>query len=174
MITFEGVVDRFAWIMVGLLGTQAALAAEPSVTSRSDGTVVGSVVLEVSPEQAMKMLQDPELAAEINPDVVALSTLSQQGDCADLQIATRGMWRPLKMKARRCRTANGYREVMVESTDFAAQEAIWTVSPHPDGALVEYSLSSEPNLPVPRALIQDNMRRSVKEMLGRFVRRILR
>lgn len=164
---------RTAFITLGLVFATSAFAAEPVVSSQSDGTVIGSVVLDVSPEKAMEMLSDPELAATINPDVVALSTISTSGDCTDLDISTRGMWRPLKMKSRRCRTKNGFSETLLESSDFNMQEATWTVSEHPDGSLLEYSLQSDVNLPVPRALIQDNMRRSVKEMLGRFVRNLL-
>ncbi|MCO4743915.1 MAG: hypothetical protein KC912_03940 [Proteobacteria bacterium] len=161
-------------LVIGSLFASSAFAAEPVVASQSDGTVVGSVVLNVTPEEAMDMLGDAELARSINPDVVSLQTLGSSGPCTDLDISTRGMWRPLKMKARRCRTTDGFRETLIESADFDAQEATWTVSEHPEGALLEYSLKSEPNLPVPRALIQDNMRKSVKEMLGRFVRKLVK
>lgn len=163
---------RFA--LIGLLLSSSAFAGDPVVASHSDGTVKGSVVLSVSPEEALAALANPEVAASINPDVVALKAVSTTGDCTDLNISTRGMWRPLKMKARRCKTSDGFHETLVSSDDFSAQEAIWTVSEHPDGALLEYSLRSEPNLPVPRALVQDNMRKSVKEMLGRFVRSLVK
>lgn len=159
---------------LGIFLASPALAAEPTVSTEADGTVRGAVVLEMSPAEAMEALADPELARSINPDVVALQRLSTAGDCTDLDISTRGMWRPLQMTARRCKTSNGFRETLLSSDDFTAQEATWTVTDHPDGALLEYTLKSEPNLPVPRALIQDNMKRSVKEMLGRFVRRVLR
>ena len=164
----------FRFVFFGMFLASSALAGEPTVSSDADGTVRGAVVLAMSPDEALSALSDPELARSINPDVVALQRLATTGACTDLDISTRGMWRPLKMKARRCETANGFRETLLESEDFAAQEATWTVTEHPEGALLEYTLKSEPNLPVPRALIQDNMRRSVKEMLGRFVRRVLR
>ncbi|TNE84108.1 MAG: hypothetical protein EP330_30810 [Deltaproteobacteria bacterium] len=159
---------------LGMFLTSSAFAADPVVSSSADGTVKGSVVLNVSPAEAMAALENPELARTINPDVVALQQLATTGDCTDLDISTRGMWRPLKMKARRCKTATGFHETLLESDDFTVQEATWTVSEHPDGALLEYTLKSEPNLPVPRSLVQDNMRRSVKEMLGRFVRNVLK
>jgi hypothetical protein len=164
----------FRYAFLGIFLASTAVAGDPTVSTDADGTVRGEVVLAMSPSEAMTALSDPELARSINPDVVALQRLATSGACTDLDIATRGMWRPLKMKARRCQTSNGFRETLLESDDFAVQEAIWTVSEHPEGALLEYTLKSEPNLPVPRALIQDNMRRSVKEMLGRFVRSVLR
>lgn len=167
-------VRRAGVLVLGCFLATSAFASEPVVSSDDQGVVNGSVVVPVSPEAAIEMLKNPELALSINPDVVSLDTLSSSGGCTDLAISTRGMWRPLKMKTRRCRTATGYTETLLESADFSSQEATWTVSEHPDGALLQYTLKSEPNLPVPRALVQDNMRKSVKQMLGTFVRNLVR
>lgn len=132
--------------MGGLSLVAAALAAPVSVeASRHVGA---------TPEAVRAALADPEAALGRNPDVRSVTVAPAEGECATVLVTTRGVTAPFTYRALRCPTTDGFREVLVESADFAVNETIWAVSAAPGGARVTLRVTTEPRLTVPEWVLR--------------------
>ena len=150
-----------------LLATSApAVAAEPVTTVAEDGTVTGVVVLPQTEAEILAFLADPTRADQLVDEVVE-SRSSPDGRCTRVSRSVKGMWNPLRYVVRRCRTPKGWSEQLVEAGDFRRHEAEWEVSTTAAGTRVRYRVHSDPNLPVPKALVRSRTRAAIDRLLRR-------
>jgi hypothetical protein len=112
------------------------------------------VTVEVSREVSAPMevvrgrIADPELA-RASPYVRAVEVAPAAGGCAEVVVWTGGPVGALSYRALRCVTADGVRERLLQSEDFAAHEASWHIAPTKAGTRVTLRLTTEPRVPVP-------------------------
>jgi hypothetical protein len=106
--------------------------------------------------------------------VYSVARVDRRDDCDELVTKTRGLFRPLRYRSRRCRTADGYRDRLVESEDFSAYETTWALREVDGGTEVTVRVHTEVNLPVPKSAVEKRSRKSVGEMLEALADKILR
>jgi hypothetical protein len=119
------------------------------------------------------LLADPVASARLIPDLISTEVLTQ-GRCQDLGLTTRGLTRPLQVRVRRCPTADGWRQDLLQSDDFTTYEVVWQIQPLESGTRVIYRIAMNVNLPVPAYLIHKGMvvnatgtLKSLKSKLGK-------
>jgi carbon monoxide dehydrogenase subunit G len=161
-------------LQLALLLPLVAFAADPQVSVDEGGHVVGTVVIPATQEQVRGVLDDPVQCAELSPDVYSVARVDRRDDCDELVTKTRGLFRPLRYRSRRCRTADGYRDRLVESEDFSAYETTWALREVDGGTEVTVRVHTEVNLPVPKSAVEKRSRKSVGEMLEALADKILR
>lgn len=156
-----------------LLGLAAvALAGNPAAFMDDAGVAHASAVVPQTEAQVRAALSDPESAALLPPEVLAVRTVAG-GACVTLGVTVKGAWDPLTFTTMRCPTAGGFKYRLLKSESITAYEAEWTLSPHPGGGTaVDYRLRTEVGLPLPRALVRRGVLESAKETVLALVRRV--
>ena len=158
--------------MFVILLAVSALAAdsEPVITTMSDGTVVGTVHVEASPDAIKEMLADPAAAVRLAPEVLsAASALAPDGRCQLLEVRTQGLWNPLKYRAKVCPTSTGYSTELVDSDSFLALNTSWTITSADGGADVEFRVKSS-IASIPDPLVRKGTERSMTQTLLALVK----
>lgn len=141
-----------------------AVATEPRVHLEPDGTLVGEVVVDASVHAVRALLDDPSFPAGRSPDVLHVESRGR-GDCRDVEIQTRGVFRPLRLLTRRCRTDSGWRESLVESESFTDYEVEWSAVSVDEGTAVTVHSLTQVDLPVPDQAVRSRERRSLLGLL---------
>ncbi len=155
-----------------LLAPFAAYAQEPVGSMDDAGVASVSVVLPQSEAEVRAALADPEVAALLPPEVLAVRTLSS-GRCVTLGVTVKGAWDPLQYTTQRCPTADGFRYKLLQSDSITAYSAEWSLAPHVGGGTeVTYRVSTEVDLPVPRALVRKNVLVSARDTVLALVRQL--
>lgn len=164
-----------ALVVLGLLFGLDARAdePEPTVQVRDDGTIIAEVLLPADEASVRAVLADPRQTASLTPDVLGARAQAAQNDCVDITRQTRGVFRALEIRSRRCPTAHGWREQLVESEDFNSYELEWELSPSNGGTRVVYRFRTEVNIAVPTSIIQSQAARSARMTLLELARRVL-
>ncbi len=151
----------------------SALAAEPTVTTQADGTVVARMEVAASAEAIRAILSDSEASVRLSADVLSVDA-ALKGKCSEMTVQTKGAWNPLEYKALRCPTANGWRTSLIESDDFSALEVEWKLDPScSDLTTVEYRVRTDVDIVAPKALVQQGVRRSARDTLKELLRKVL-
>ncbi len=150
--------------------TFAAEPSEPTVAGES--TVSTVVIIAADPATVRAALADPLSASALSGDVLDAKVLAKEGDCSLVQITTRGMTSPLVYIARRCPTADGFRETLVSTDDFDSQSTSWKLLSVAGGTQVTLQVRSEPRLPVPQRLINAAVGSSAVQTLKNLVQRV--
>lgn len=163
-----------AMILVALSATAFAGSSEPSTpTVAADDTVTTDVVVSASPAQVRSALSDPRAAATLSDGVTSVSVLGKDGPCDLVEVTCKGVTSPLVYVARRCPTADGFTETLVRSDDFDAHSAQWHLEPVAGGGTrITFELRTEPDLPLPRRIIQAAVQSSAVETVRNLVRRV--
>jgi len=159
-------------LYLALLLQLTAFAAEPRVDVDEGGQVVGTMVLPATQDRVRDVLEDPVQCAELSPEVYSVTQVGHNDDCDELVTETRGLFRPLRYRSRRCRTADGFRDHLVESEDFSAYETSWALREVDGGTEVTLRVHTEVNLPVPASVVEKRSRKSVGEMLQALAEKI--
>ncbi len=155
------------------LAAGLARAAEPSApTVAGVSTVSTDVFIAADAATVRAALADPLVASRLNGDVLDARVLGKQGDCTLMQITTRGLTTPLVYTTRRCPTADGFSESLVQTQDFDAQTSVWRLLPVSGGTQVTFEVSSQPRLPVPQRLINAAVGSSAVQTLKNLVARV--
>lgn len=150
-----------------------ALAADPAPPVVSgDSTVVTNVFIAADPATVRAALADPMVACQLSGDVLDAKVLRKEGDCSVIQMTVRGITSPLVYVAKRCPTADGFRETLLETTDFDAQASTWKLQPVNGGTQVTLQVVSEPRLPIPQRLVNSAVGTSAVQTLKNLVRRV--
>jgi hypothetical protein len=111
-------------------------------------TVEVSREVRASMEAVRGRIADPELA-RASPYVRSVEVAPAAGGCVEVVVWTGGPVGALSYRALRCLTADGVRERLLQSEDFAAHEAIWRIVPTSAGTRVTLRVTTEPRVPVP-------------------------
>jgi DNA-binding transcriptional regulator YdaS (Cro superfamily) len=155
------------------LAPVAARAGEPSVEVASDGSVVARVQLPASEAEVRALIPSLQ-AAGVNSNVLDV-VQTPEGGCTAIHRTTRGLYRPLQLRTRFCPSASGWTERLVQSADFTAYEADWTLRPLSDGGTqVQLRVRSDINLMVPASLLQTGTMQGVRETIDALIRKIRR
>ena len=159
--------------MLSLLLSQA-FAADPVITSQADGSILATTAIAASPAAVRAALADPVACGALSPDILSV-TVTQAGPCTMLDVVSRGAWDPLRWRALRCPTADGWRDDLVSSDDLQSMHSEWRVLAAADGTTtVEYRTNTQVSLPgVPDSLIRQGMMRSARDTLVRLVDRVV-
>lgn len=136
------------WWLVGV-----ALASDPAVHVDPDGTVVAVVTVSATVDAVRAALSDGERVARMSPDLYAVSATSD-GRCEVMTKEVRGLLRPFHLRTRRCPTASGFTEVLVDSEDFRSYASSFDVAPSDGGAVVTMRTRTELAALVPASLVQ--------------------
>jgi hypothetical protein len=142
------------WIWLASL---AVAGGEPSVQVADDGTVRVSVDLDVSAAEVRALLASPLDAMRLSPEILSVKS-SPDGKCDVIEAETRGLTRPLVLRALRCPTADGWSMRLLETPDFTRYSTHWRVSELRGRAQVVLETQAEPNVPVPGFLVLRNIR----------------
>ncbi len=156
--------------MLVILLARAALGA-PDITVSDDGTIVATALVPASESDVRAALADPKVAASLSPEVLEVET-EADGPCERVTRRTRGFLRPLRMFALRCPTERGWREDLLEPGDFRAYSSEWVLRPEGDATHIEYRVSTELAIPVPRAALRAGLVASTKTLLDNLVHRV--
>lgn len=159
--------------MVTLLLARA-LAADPVITEQADGSIVATATIAASPDVVRAALADPVACGALSPDILSV-TATPAGKCTMLDVVSRGAWNPLRWRALRCPTADGWRDDLVSSTDIQSMHSEWRVLAAADGTTtVEYRTNTQVSLAgVPDSLIHQGMMRSAKDTVVRLIARVV-
>ena len=157
--------------MPSFLFILAALAAEPTIATSSDGTVVGRVLVDAPEAEVRELLSNPQAVRSMQPEVRAVQS-TPSGSCQVVDVKTDGPLNTLDYKALRCPTTKGWRETLLQSDDFNALETEWRLTPTPNGTQVEYRVRTELDMAVPDALVQRGVQKTVGRTLVELVKRM--
>lgn len=147
-------------------------AQEPSTPTVSGDNTVKSEVVIAAPVDAVKQgLADPVAAAGLSANVISARVISR-GTCDVVAMTVKGMTGPMEYTVKRCPTATGWTEILVESDDFDAHRAEWKVTPVEGGSLVTLTVATEPDVPVPQRVINAVVESQVVQTLKNLVRRV--
>lgn len=160
-----------AVVFSALLTVGPAYADEPSVVVQDDGTVLCHVTVEATEAEVRAFLADPVRAAQLSPDVIDVAAASD-GSCHSMTTKSKGLFRPLVLRSRRCPTDQGWREVLVEAGDFTKFDGQWEISTVDSGTQVVYRLTTGTTLPVPDKVVHQGVARSLKNMLKNLTDRV--
>jgi hypothetical protein len=146
---------------------------KPSVRVQDDGTVVGRLLIDADAshiKKAIPGLQDANASSQ-----VVEARMVPNGSCNDIFRKTRGLWRPLEMQTRFCPTTTGWREFLVQSSDFNAYETEWVLRPSAGGGTqVQLKVVSDVNLMVPTSAVRSSTVASVHETLKTLLDRVFK
>lgn len=163
---------RAAAVLIAACFVSSAYAGSPDVRVADDGTVVARMHVDASSADVRAII--PELqSAGVNSNVLDVAKVTE-GSCTAIRRTTRGLFRPMEIRTRFCPTANGWREVLVQSADFTTYEADWTLRPMEGGGTqVQLSLKSKINLMVPESMLQSGTVAGVKETFEALARKLI-
>lgn len=161
-------------LLLALALSPAALADEPPTVQLSgDGTVEARLRLPAEAgAEVRKVLADPAALGQLTSEVLSVETV-ERGSCQEVTRRTRGMFRPFKLRALRCPTAEGWEESLLEGSDFKAYATEWRVVETADGTEVIYRVRTELDVAVPQAVINQNVVQSTRNQLIKLARRVL-
>lgn len=160
--------------MLPLLHVLSAIAAEPTTTVDSGGTVQVECFVAASESEVRALITDPHVAAKLTPDILAIKTLTK-GECLTLGVTVTGAWDPLTYTSQRCPTATGFKYKLLQSDDITAYEAEWKLEPQTDGGTkVTYRIKTEIDLPVPQSLVRKGVIASAKETIQHLIEKLAR
>jgi hypothetical protein len=154
--------------------TLSAMGAEPEVELDPSGTIVGRIVVPADAAEVREVVDDPVACGRLSSDIVSVqSEPAAHSRCVDVTTETKGLFRTLFMRSRRCPTADGWEDRLVQSDDFDAYETRWSLRPVDGGTEVTVRVHTEVDLPVPSSLVQSRQKKSVGEVLENLVYQVL-
>ncbi len=145
--------------------------ARPDISYSEDGAVVAALTLPYPESQVRQILADPIGSANLNPDVISVQVESRSR-CDNLFTRTRGLLHSLTFRSRRCPTAKGWSESLVQSEDFLSMESEWAISETPQGTRIVLKVVTVLTFPVPEVLLKRGVLHSVKSMMNNLVARL--
>lgn len=152
------------WMMVA-----TALGAEPQVAFQDDGLLHASMTVDAPAEAVLKILEDAARMGRWSKDVLAMDAVGEPaGGCQVYAVKTKGLWNPMTYTQKRCRTAEGYRDQLVESDSFKRVESEWTVVSHGDQTEVRYVGDLELSMPVPKRMLQGARLKAMTQTMTRL------
>jgi hypothetical protein len=157
------------WI---LAGTAGANMPEPEVHVDGEGRVVAVVTVQATPERVRTILADTAGALkELSPNTLSVE-VTPDGPCERVNRQTRGIFQPLTLRSKRCPTADGWEETLMESDDFEHYEALWRVRSTESGTEVTYRIATVLTAPVPQLLVRQNLKQAAGTILQGLVARL--
>lgn len=151
------------------LSTLTAQAAEPVV--QSDGSVMMSVVLPATESEVRAQLDTAAEASALHGDATIVSQ-ERQGACEQSTFKTRGLLSSIYYVAKRCPTADGWKQTLISSDTFEHNEAEWSLHPVEGGTELRYRIRVSLDLPVGQGMvnaqISDSMSRAVERLEARL------
>lgn len=155
-----------------LLAAFSAFASEAEVEMDAAGVVVGRILVPADAADVREVVGDPVALGRLSPDIVSV-TREPSGKCVDVVTETKGLFRTLFMRSRRCPTVDGWEDHLVQSDDFDAYETRWSLREVVGGTEVTLRVHTEVDLPVPTSVVQSRQKKSVGEVLENLLYQVL-
>lgn len=155
-----------------LLAALSAFASPPEVEMDSAGVVFGRILVPATEADVREVVGDPVALGRLSPDIVSV-TPEPSGSCVDVVTETKGLFRTLFMRSRRCPTIDGWEDRLVQSDDFQAYETQWSLREVEGGTEVTVRVHSVVDLPVPTSVVQSRQKKSVGEVLENLLYKVL-
>jgi hypothetical protein len=146
-------------------------AASPKISTRvtDKGEVIATVKVAASSKAVRDILTSAERSHKLAPTTVS-SHATRDGDCEKVKLAVRGLIAPFQLETRRCPTAKGFLETLIQSSDFVEYRNEWEFKDlGADGTLVTFKTRTLPNVQVPESLIL----METKRVLTRLMKNLL-
>jgi hypothetical protein len=162
------------WLLFAASLSGPARAAEPpafAVAPSSDGVWRTEFVIPAPIEAVRAALGDPIAAAQLSPDIKAISYVSREA-CPTLRVETGMTFAPVAYDYRRCATSTGWHETLVASKALSIYEVRWSFVSVDAGTKVKYDVHIQPSFPAPDFLISRQMRSSITTLLERLYRSV--
>lgn len=160
----------FIATFVHVLTLQPGVPSSPAVSD--DGTIEVTVLAPGSIAEVRQALEDPLTRARLFPSVHDARVIARNGACVDLRMTTDGVSEPFVYDMRSCRTAQGWKDSLLSSTDLDSLDATWQLHSTDAGVEVKYRLKVALDLPVPRFLLTGRQGRDMVGALERLIRRL--
>ena len=136
---------------------------EPAVDILRDGTVEGTVVVGATVDRVRALVGDVARLRRMSRDVKDVA-VRREGDCVVVTTRTASVLE-VNYTARRCPTADGWVETLLESDTFNDYYSEWFVHSVADGVLVRFRLRTVADLPVPDRLVRGALKKGVESVL---------
>ena len=153
----------------GLTAADATAGASPRVSSRitDQGEVVVRLEVKAGEAAVRAVLSDAARSHLLAATTLAASA-SADGPCARVKLRTKGLMSPYEVVTRRCPTTTGWRETMLESSDFREYHNEWTIEAVSGGSVVSFRTRTMPDAAVPESLILGQTRKVLEKMMLRL------
>jgi len=143
----------------------AALAADPSVSIRADGTVVGEVVVAATEAEIRSVISDQMLLSTWDPDTNVRT--APDGACTKVWYTIPHPLAQMEYTTRACPTDRGLTYTLTESDDVESLAASWEIMDAGEGRhTLRYSIRLVPTLPIPQWIISRQASQSVLPFLS--------
>ena len=152
------------------LASLTADAAEPVV--QSDGSVTMRVVLPASEDAVRAQLDTAAEASALHGDATLVSQ-ERQGACEKSTFKTRGLLTSISYVALRCPTASGWKQTLVSSDTFEANEAEWALRAVDGGTELRYRIQVKLDLPVGQGMVNAQIAESMTRAVDRLESRLV-
>lgn len=156
------------------LAVWGARAAEPPpITPAPDAEGVWRTELVIpAPIEAVRAaLGDPIEAARFSPDIATIQYLTRER-CPTLRVETGLSFAPVAYDYKRCATANGWHETLLDSKALNIYEVRWSFESVEAGTKVSYAVNIQPSFPAPAFLFSRQMRTSITTFMERLYRSV--
>lgn len=164
------------WMWTGL-GVMLALAAAPPTAGAEEaapkvsmrispkGEVVAQVKLSASSKVVREVLASAERWHKLAPTTVSAKA-TRDGSCEKVKLSVRGLVEPFQLETRRCPTAKGWLETLVNSSDFSEYRNEWELEDlGAEGSRVTFKTRTIPKVVVPESLLQMETKRILNRVM---------
>lgn len=142
-----------------------AMLATPVVTVLDTGTVEGRVLLPLSVEALRKRLEDPQFLPGVSGDGTKVTVAGSEGSCLLIDAVSPSAVVELRYRVKRCPTANGFRNTLVQSAHFDAYTSELILEPQGASTLFRYRLALDPSFPVPDMVVNSGSKGGIEKLL---------
>ncbi len=158
-------------VLGSLVLVVCASASEPppiTPSTTSDGFWRTELLVPAPLADVRAALADPIASARFSPDITSIAYVAK-GTCPTLRAETSGV-ASIAYDYRRCATATGWHETLVNSASLDVYEVRWTLEPAGESTKVSYEVKVDTSFPAPDFVVASQMKSSIRTILGRLYR----
>lgn len=157
-----------AILLTSILAWEGVSSAEgPAAVVHANGAVSAELELDASMDATLAWISSPDRAIADSPEVIGVQTVAD-GACQLVAVTAKGFLSPIVYRARRCPTATGWTESLLDSEDLATHEIEWVVEPGPQHTRVRLKVRVLPRISVPQSFVVRAVKKSVSATLARL------
>ncbi len=153
--------------MIWTLWVPVVLAGAPSVVVQEDGSVVGTVWVQVPPELVRSRVSDPVWVSRTDGSGTTITVAGRDGACLLLDVVTTSVVVDMHYTTRQCPTQEGVSSTLRSADVFTAYTTSWRVIPEGSGSRLEYRLYMQTSLVLPQSFVASMTQKGVRNLLER-------
>lgn len=152
------------------LPAPASAEAGPKIWTRvtDDGDVIAVVRIDAPIAAVRSALGSAEKAHFFAPTTIE-ARATADGSCERVALRVKGLFSPFVATTRRCPTADGWVEKLVESDDFSDYTAEWKLQGIGEATAVHFRVRTIINVSVPHSMITSRTRKVLTTTLERLI-----